>query len=82
MINPLECFFFFDDYVVIDRNPETQIQCPTLIIDSRRSINACPHRQFHILSGHLDSQAALSPSTLMPFHFFCRFNLVKANKIL
>ena len=36
------------------------IQYPSLAIDPRRSLSACPHRQFETLPSLLDSQAALS----------------------
>ena len=40
----------------------TGIQYPTLMNDPRRSLSACPHRQFYTLPGLLDSRAAMSNS--------------------
>ena len=55
------------------------IQYLTLTIDPRRSLSACPHRQFHALPGLLDSRATLpnsNPNALRAmqggslFHFY------------
>ena len=64
MINPLECFFGFDNegHVVLDRNTGPGYDNLVLRLIPGDLESACPHRQFHTLPGLLNKQDALSNS--------------------
>ena len=56
--NPLKCFFGSKGHVALVRNPGPGYD--TLLLRLIPDLfSACPHRQFHTLSGLLDSRAAL-----------------------
>ena len=60
----MQCFLGIESYVALDRNPGPGYDTLLLILIPGGLLNACPHVQFHILPGFLDSQAALSTPTL------------------
>ena len=62
MINPLGCFFGIKSHAVQDINLGPRCNILLLQLIPGDLYNACPHRQFPILPGHLHSQAALPNS--------------------
>ena len=46
-------------YYLVPMEYVSYVYIPTLAIDPRGSLSACPHRQFHSLPGLLESRAAL-----------------------
>ena len=60
--NPLLCFFGSEGHVALDRNPGPGYDTLLLRMIPGDLLNAFPHRQFHTLTGLLDSWAALPNS--------------------
>ena len=58
----MESFFGSEGHAALERNQAVGYYTLLLRMISGELFSACPHRQFHTLSGLLDSRAALSNS--------------------
>ena len=87
--NPLWCFFGSEGHVALDRNPGSGYNTLPLRMIPGYLLSAFTHRQFHTLTGLLDSWAALpnsKPNALRVmqggslYHFYDGFWYVPAGR--